>query len=214
MTISSVEVIPFKVRELSNYQCLRHCLFLDRDGVVNRSPGSGYVTSSEDFALNEGIGELLQSAHSFGWLVIIVSSQRCVSKGLITTKDLASIHESMQASLDDRYGSNFDGIYIYTGEPGTEDWEKPRPGMIEQACKDHAINPATSLLVGDQDRDIEMAQNAGIGRTVRVLNAEEQRPNHVIADLTVGSIPEMVVAVKQCMESRDVITNQPNDHSS
>ncbi len=181
----------------SYHHGLRRCLFLDRDGVVNRSPGSGYVTSVDDFTLNDGIGDLLQAAHSLGWLVIIVSSQRCVAKGLISANDLASIHGSMQSSLMDQYGSKFDGVYVYTGGPGTEDWEKPRPGMIEQACRDHAINPATSVLVGDQDRDIEMANNAKIGRTVRVLDPEELRPNHVIADLTVDSIAAMVAAVKE-----------------
>lgn len=197
LTICPVEVIPFKVTLFSNHQGLRRCLFLDRDGVVNRSPGSGYVTSVDDFALNEGIGDLLQAAHSLGWLAVIVSSQRCVAKGMMTSKDLALIHGSMQSSLMDQYGSKFDGVYVYTGEPGTEDWEKPRPGMIEQACKDHAINPAASILVGDQDRDIEMANNAEIGRTVRVLDPEEQRTNLVIADVTVDSIAAMVIAVKE-----------------
>ena len=182
-------------------QSYRRCLFLDRDGVVNSSPGLGYITNIDQFSLNDGIGDLLKTAHALGWLAIIVSSQRCVAKGLIDSKDLASIHGSMQDLLMDRYRSKFDAIYVYTGQPGTEHWEKPRPGMIEQACKDHAINPAGSVLVGDQDRDIEMAKIAGIGRTVRVINASEKRSSKVMADLTVNSIAEMVIAVQQCLES-------------
>ena len=196
-----VEVNAFNVSEVFMEQSYRRCLFLDRDGVVNSSPGLGYITNIDQFSLNDGIGDLLKTAHALGWLAIIVSSQRCVAKGLIDSKDLASIHGSMQNLLMDRYGSKFDAIYVYTGQPGTEHWEKPRPGMIEQACKDHAINPAESVLVGDQDRDIEMAKIAGIGRTVRVINASEKRSSKVMADLTVNSIAEMVIAVQQCLES-------------
>lgn len=196
-----VEVNAFNVSEVFMEQSYRRCLFLDRDGVVNSSPGLGYITNIDQFSLNDGIGDLLKTAHALGWLAIIVSSQRCVAKGLIDSKDLASIHGSMQNLLMDRYGSKFDAIYVYTGQPGTEHWEKPRPGMIEQACKDHAINPAESVLVGDQDRDIEMAKIAGIGRTVRVINASEKRSSKVMADLTVNSIAEMVIAVQQYLES-------------
>ena len=93
-------------------QSYRRCLFLDRDGVVNSSPGLGYITNIDQFSLNDGIGDLLKTAHALGWLAIIVSSQRCVAKGLIDSKDLASIHGSMQDLLMDRYRSKFDAIYV------------------------------------------------------------------------------------------------------
>lgn len=199
LTMSPVQVNAFSVRNTLSSKTGRRCLFLDRDGVVNSSPGTGYVTRSNEFSLNAGIGELLRTAHTAGWLSIIVSSQRCVAKGLLDVKALGSIHRSMQIDLMDQYGSNFDAIYVYTGEPGTEYWEKPKPGMIEQACRDYDINPSSSLLVGDQDRDIEMAKNAGIGQTVRVLIETENRSNMVAADQTVYSIPEMVAAVQQLL---------------
>ena len=198
-----VQVNAFSVRNTLSSKTGRRCLFLDRDGVVNSSPGTGYVTRSNEFSLNAGIGELLRTAHTAGWLAIIVSSQRCVAKGLLDVKVLGSIHRSMQIDLMDQYGSNFDAIYVYTGEPGTESWEKPNPGMIEQACRDHEINPSSSLLVGDQDRDIEMAKNAGIGQTVRVVHENENRSIKIPADHTVNSIPEMVNFVQQSLKGSD-----------
>lgn len=197
LTIASVQVNAVSVREILKTEPRRPCLFFDRDGVVNRSPGGGYITTSAEFCLNEGIGDLLKATRSAGWLSIIVSSQRCVEKGLLNVTELASIHGSMQDTLMDQYGSKFDAIYVYTGEPGTELWEKPRPGMIEQACRDYAIDLSGSILVGDQDRDIKMAINAGVGHTVRVLNGSENRPKEVNADQTVFSIPEMVAAVQK-----------------
>ena len=200
LTIAPVQVNAVRVRKTPNCKTGHRCLFFDRDGVVNRSPGAGYVTTIDDFVLNDGIGQLLRSAQESGWLCIIVSSQRCVAKSLIDVKTLASIHRSMQTQLMDQYGSKFDAIYVFTGEPGTELWEKPRPGMIEQARKDHAINLSKSLLVGDQDRDIEMAKIAGIGKTVRVLIEDEDRSDTVEADHTVYSIPEMVSTVQEMLK--------------
>lgn len=178
---------------------LRRCVFFDRDGVVNRSPGPGYVTSSAEFCLHEGVGELLQTVHNCGWVAIIVSSQRCVAKGLIDLQGLERIHRSMQVELMDRYGSKFDAIYAYTGQAGTEHWEKPKPGMIHQACKDHAIDPGKSILIGDQDRDIEMALRAGIGQTIRVLTNADDKESKVRANQTVKSAGEMVVAVRKLL---------------
>ncbi|MCH2061940.1 MAG: HAD-IIIA family hydrolase [Verrucomicrobiales bacterium] len=175
----------------------RRCLFLDRDGVINRSPGQGYVLSPSHFVLNEGIGELLQSFHSAGWLSIVITSQRCVGKDMIDLSMLASIHQSMQEELNDRYGCCFDAIYAFTGLPGTESWEKPNPGMIEQACNDHCIEPSISIMAGDQDRDIEMAQKAGIGSTVRVVYGAEHRSQGILADQTVFSISELVLTLKK-----------------
>ena len=39
---------------------------------------------------------------------------------------------------------------------------KPNPGMILRAISEFGIDPAGSLLIGDQDRDIVAAQRAGV----------------------------------------------------
>jgi D-glycero-D-manno-heptose 1,7-bisphosphate phosphatase len=197
---TSVELVnAIKVTQSGEQAILRRCVFFDRDGVVNLSPGSGYVIEAAEFSLHDGVGEVLQTVHDRGWLAIIVSSQRCVAKGLIDLEGLELIHRSMQTELMDRYGSKFDAIYAYTGQTGTEDWEKPNPGMIDQACKDYAIDPGKSILIGDQDRDIEMAIRAGIGQTIRVLTGPGNQENKVGANQTVKSIEEMVVAVRELL---------------
>lgn len=199
LTTSAVLVNAIGVTQSREQTILRRCVFFDRDGVVNLSPGSGYVTDAAEFSLHDGVGEVLQIAHDRDWLAIIVSSQRCVAKGLIDLEGLERIHRLMQIQLMDRYGSKFDAIYVYTGQPGTEQWEKPRPGMIHQACKDYAIDPGKSILIGDQDRDIEMAISAGIGQTIRVLTSLGNQENKVVANQTVQSIGEMVAAVRELL---------------
>jgi len=173
-------------------------VFFDRDGVINRSPGAGYVLSVEAFELNDGVGDLLRSIHAAGWMAIVITSQRGVGKGLIDLDTLDTIHASMQSTLMDDYGSAFDAIYAFTGLPGTESWEKPQPTMINCACKDHGIDASASIMIGDQDRDIEMAQRAGIGKTLRLWINNDAKDVH--ADRTVESIREVSEAVAEWMK--------------
>lgn len=159
--------------------------FFDRDGVVNVSPGAGYVLSWEEFEFSPGLVEVLREVKNRGYLTILVTSQRCVGKGLISREGLEEIHRKMQEELSkDEVG--FDAIYVFSGEPGTEGWEKPKPGMVHAAAKAHDLALADSFLVGDADRDIEMARNAGVGTSIRVRGDKEigVDADHEVGDLT------------------------------
>ncbi len=133
------------------------------------------------------IVEVLRVVREAGYLAVLVTSQRCVGKGLISPEGLEEIHSRMQSSLA-KEGAELDAIYAFTGEPGTEDWEKPKPGMIEAAVTEHGIDADRSLLVGDADRDIEMARAAGIRTAIRVVG---DKPVGVEADHTVGDLTEL-----------------------
>ena len=171
-------------------------MFFDRDGVINRSPGTGYVTSPDAFHLNDGIAELLIDIHAAGWLAVVITSQRCVGKNIIDLATLDTIHAKMQGELGDHGGQAFDAIYAFTGLPGTKNWEKPLPGMIEQACRDHGIDPTVSAMIGDRDRDIEMADRAGVGTSIR-LWIDKADPTEVSADHLVESIADVRTLIKQ-----------------
>lgn len=147
---------------------LRRCVFFDRDGVVNQSPGEGYVLSPGDFHLNPGITEALRLIREHDVLAIVVTSQKCVGKGLITLETLNKIHGHM-AGLLEAGGASFDAIYFHTGTGGPEDHPaKPDPGMIFAAAERFAIDLRQSWIIGDADRDIEMGIAAGLGGAIRI----------------------------------------------
>ncbi|MBK8038169.1 MAG: HAD family hydrolase [Verrucomicrobiaceae bacterium] len=151
---------------------LQPAVFFDRDGVVNVSPGEGYVLRPEDFHLSPGIIEALALCHQRGFKLILVTSQQGVGKGLMTQQTLDEIHASMQKSLTPA-GAAFDGIYSCTHLSGTCSCRKPSPEMILQAQREHGIDLTRSWLVGDHDRDIKMAVNAGVPKTIRILSHHE-----------------------------------------
>lgn len=144
-------------------------VFFDRDGVVNVSPGDGYVLRVEDFRLSPGIVEALALCHQRGFKLILVTSQQGVGKGLMSQQTLDAIHASMQTALAPA-GACFDGIYACTHLSGTCSCRKPSPEMILQAQQEHGIDLSRSWLVGDHDRDIQMAVNAGVPNTIRILS--------------------------------------------
>lgn len=162
----------------------RPCVFFDRDGVVNRSPGPGYVLSEDAFHLNEGISEALGVVAEKGFFAIVVTSQKGVGKGLMTMEDLERIHDRMQRELQ-ASGPGFDAIYSYTGVPGCDFQPKPDPAMLHAACRDFPIDLARSWMIGDADRDIAMAHNGGLRGTIRIRG---EKPISIDADHTLESI--------------------------
>ena len=137
-------------------------VFFDRDGVVNVSPGSGYVLRPADFHLSHGIHAALTAAAACGYRLVLITSQQGVGKGLMTAKDLDAIHERMQHAFAATGTPGFDAIYACTHLDGTCQCRKPSPDLILQAARDHSLDLSQSIMVGDHDRDILMARRAGV----------------------------------------------------
>ena len=62
---------------------MNRAVFLDRDGVVNRELGH-YCEKVEDFEILEDVGNAVKILKDAGFLVIIMSNQGGIAKGLYT----------------------------------------------------------------------------------------------------------------------------------
>lgn len=169
-------------------------VFLDRDGtvVVER----GYITAPDDVSLVEGAAEGIRAFREKGWKVIVVSNQASVAKGLITEDELAQINLRMMALLAEE-GATVDGVYCCPHHPeGTVpeyavecECRKPRPGLLEQAAREHGLDLSRCVMIGDAKRDIEAGAAAGTA-TILVLTghgaetaARPHGADHVARDL-------------------------------
>lgn len=166
----------------------RPAVFFDRDGVVNVSPGDGYVLRWEDFHFAPGIIEALALCRTRGYATVLVTSQQGVGKGLMTQEALDDVHARMQNELA-LHGAALDGIYACTHLAGSCTCRKPSAEMILKAQMDHGLDLSRSWLVGDHDRDIQMAINAGVPRTVRILSHHEPK---VAAEFTLAETSELI----------------------
>ncbi len=165
------------------------CVFFDRDGVVNRSPGKGYVLEWDQFTFTAGIAEVIKLVKQQGWLAILITSQRGVGKGLMSASDLQRIHFQMQKKLTQSQ-ADFDAIYAYTETPNCPHVAKPDPEMLLTAAGSFNIDLAQSWMIGDSDRDIIMGHNAGLKGCIRFLSDKSPA---VTAEYTVSDTTALKV---------------------
>lgn len=168
----------------------RSAVFLDRDGTITRE--RGHINRPCDLELIEGAAAAVASLNDAGVLAVLVSNQSGVARGLITEEELAGIHDALERLLAVE-GARLDGAYYCPNylEGTVERYSvdascrKPEPGMIELACRDLDIDPASSVMVGDQLTDMELARRVGIpgvlvltgkGGDVREVAAERGIP--------------------------------------
>ena len=150
-------------------------VFLDRDGVVNEERGE-YTFRIEDFRFTCGIFDFMKAARDKGYMLILISNQGGVAKGLYTREDVNRLHLWMQSVLEEK-GVMLDDIYYCPHYSGIEPCacRKPSPLMILQAIKKYDIDPSLSIMVGDSERDAEAARGAGV-KPLKIKSNEDLRP--------------------------------------
>jgi len=149
--------------------------FLDRDGVLNRraSPHD-YVKSVGEFEWLAGAREGVRRLNDDGWLVLVVTNQRGIARGLMSAADVEAIHAHAQRGLTE-IGAHVDAFYICPhGDDERCDCRKPEPGLILRAAREWNVDLAASFLVGDDERDIETARRAGV-RAVKMASNGDLR---------------------------------------
>lgn len=146
---------------------MRRCVFLDRDGVINvkAKPGE-YIRTWAEFQLIVPVVDWIRLFNALDLIVIVVTNQRGVARGLMTQEELDCLHRRMKAALASQ-NARIDDIFACVHEEGTCDCRKPRDGMVRQAAEKWNIDIGSSILVGDSDLDAELARKCGM-RFIRV----------------------------------------------
>jgi D-glycero-D-manno-heptose 1,7-bisphosphate phosphatase len=182
-------------------------VFLDRDGIVNeKMPEGEYVTRWEQFHVLPGVPEALRRLNEAGLLVVVVSNQRGIARGLYTEADVAALHSAFRQLLAS-HGAHIDAFFICPHDRGRCNCRKPLPGMFEQATERFpAITAETSAMVGDSLSDIEFGRRLGMA-TVFIEVAPERRSPRAeeaakLADRRCASLSEAVEIIlgKNCQE--------------
>jgi len=142
-------------------------VFLDRDGVINKD--NGYVSEIDDFEFLEGAIEACIALKEKGYLLVVVTNQSGIARGLFSEEQFHTLTEWMDWSMADR-GVDLDGIYYcpHHSEAGIGEFKiececrKPKPGMLNNAIDDLKIDIENSILVGDKVSDIQAGIAAGV----------------------------------------------------
>ncbi len=160
--------------------------FLDRDGVINRkAPEGQYVTRWEEVEFLPGVAAAIAMLNKAGFRVIVVSNQRCVAKGLVTTGEVEALHQKICRELADR-GAVIDAVYFCPHESTPAcTCRKPAPGMLLTAAKDHRIDLHASWMIGDSAADVAAGKSAGCSTVLigSVDNSAASAPDFVAQSL-------------------------------
>ena len=161
------------------------CIFLDRDGVLNVDRVD-YVYRMEEFIIPPGVGEALRALKDAGYLLVIITNQSGIAKGVYKREDVYMIHQAIQ----DGTGVELDDIYFC---PYHEKFDshsltrKPGSLMIEKAAAKYEVDMDASWMVGDHERDITAGTRAGL-RTIRLApQGTETKASHLVDDLLAAS---------------------------
>ena len=132
-------------------------IFLDRDGTMIEEVN--YLHRVEDLRLFPSTEDALRDLKSAGFLVIVVTNQSGIGRGIYSENDMHSIHDAIR----DEIPGAVDAFYFCPHIPdGDCECRKPRLGMIKAACRDFEIDMKRSWMIGDKKIDVETAQNAGL----------------------------------------------------
>ena len=154
----------------------RRAAFIDRDGVINVE--SGFVHRLEDLVFLPGAIEGLRRLQAAGYLLVVITNQSGIARGLYSEADYLQLTAGMQQRLAAA------GVQLSTVEycphlPDGEieryrrdcDCRKPKPGLLLRGIEQYNIDPAQSYFIGDRERDVEAGEAAGV--TGILINSDQ-----------------------------------------
>jgi D-glycero-D-manno-heptose 1,7-bisphosphate phosphatase len=138
-------------------------VLLDRDGTLNAPPAvSRYVVVPSEARLLPGAAEAVRLLNTEGVPVVVVTNQRGLAMGLLTSEQLDAVHGALIAALES-CGAHVDDWYVCPHDIGQCDCRKPLPGLLQQALADRpGIDPERCLIIGDAESDMLAGAALGI----------------------------------------------------
>lgn len=168
-------------------------VFLDRDGTLIEEVN--FLSRVEDLKLFPFTAEAVELLKSNGFMLIVITNQSGIDRGLYTEEAMHSIHREIQKQLNNA----IDAFYFCPHLPDAGcDCRKPMLGMIKKARKDNKIDMASSWVIGDKVLDVELGFSAEIrtamvktGYGMKHLSKLTRKPS-VIADNLLDAVKVIV----------------------
>jgi D-glycero-D-manno-heptose 1,7-bisphosphate phosphatase len=146
--------------------------FLDRDGTIIRQVDLMHEVSQ--LKLLPGAATAIRILNERGLLVVVVTNQPVVARGVASEQEIKRVHEELNRRLQAR-GAHIDAFYFCPHHPNatleqyrtTCPCRKPEPGMILRAAEELGVDLSRSVMIGDTTQDILAGNRAGV-RTILV----------------------------------------------
>ena len=136
----------------------KRAVFLDRDGTIVDDPG--FLHEPGNVKLLAGAGEAIKRLNDSGYLVVVVSNQSGIARGLYTVADYEAVQRRLGELLRE-HGAHFDRTYFCPHYPpisGPCDCRKPGLKLFNDAQAALDIDFTRSWWVGDRLSDVQPAR--------------------------------------------------------
>jgi len=168
----------------------RAAVFVDRDDTLMRDVP--YCSRPEDVTLLPAAAQAVRRWNEAGLPVFLVTNQSGLARGYFDRPTLERVHERLRELLG-KEGARLDALYVCPHAPADAcPCRKPEPGMVEQAAREHGIDPRQSVVVGDRMLDVLLAKRVGAravivpserGRAELALAGPQEQPDFVAPSL-------------------------------
>ena len=143
-------------------------LFIDRDGTIIKQIDGYYISSIEQIELIENIFPAILMLQNEGYLIIIVTNQAGINKGILSNEQVDEINQHIIQLLK-KQGINISAVYVCPHKPEEQcKCRKPQPGLLLKAAKEYNIDLENSIMIGDTDKDTEAGLNAGLKKVIKI----------------------------------------------
>ena len=179
----------------------RHVI-LDRDGVLNyEAPEGSYVREPSEFRWLPGALEGLALLRRAGLRLSVATNQAGVGRGVMSLAQLAAVHERMQAEAA-AHGGTIDAVLYCPHAPEERcSCRKPAPGLIEAAVAGSGIAASDTIVVGDDLRDLEAAERAGIAAAL-VRTGKGRRTEAMLGNAAVPAYDDLRELARAVLAAR------------
>ena len=135
-------------------------VLLDRDGVINYDSDE-FIKSPEQWLPIDGSLEAITLLNAHGYLVIVVTNQSGVARGLLDEAMLEEIHAKMRRLVNEKGGDIAAIYYCPHGADSDCECRKPKAGLLKAFAADFNADLTTIAVIGDSLRDVQAAEAVG-----------------------------------------------------
>lgn len=153
-------------------------LFLDRDGTINVD--HVYISDPKKIELIPGSAEAIAKAQDAGYVVVVVTNQSGVGRGIIQLENLPLIHRRLGELLSEK-NAFIDDYQICVHRPEENcDCRKPSPKLVRKAAAALGIDLSISAFVGDRLSDVGTGKNSGCRYSILVRTGKGREEENLL----------------------------------
>lgn len=201
------------VCERRNLKHRQKCIFLDRDGTINKYVG--FLRNADQVELEPRAAEAIQRINESEYLAVVITNQPVIARGECSLEELNHTHNRLYTLLG-REGAYLDGLYFCPHHPdkGFEDevpelkfecdCRKPKTGMLKKAEADFNADLSNSWFIGDTTMDVQTGKHAGM-HTIMLQSGDPKKEKY---DVTPDAVADdLLHAVEKILSGEMHLSN-------